>query len=120
MHEMSVAQNIVEIVHQHLPEDPGVQVQSVHVRIGEFAGVVPESLEFCFTALTQGTPLQGASLDIENVPLMARCQTCNVVSRLTFGVFVCPECGGSNVSLISGNEMQITEIILHDNAGPAS
>ncbi len=120
MHELSLAQSIVEIVHQHLPGDPDVKVQAVRIKIGEFAGVVPESLEFCFTALVQGTPLQGASLDIENIPLMARCTTCRVVSKLEFGVFVCPECGGSNVSLISGNEMQITEIILRDSVGQPS
>jgi hydrogenase nickel incorporation protein HypA/HybF len=68
MHELSIAQSIVEIVQQHLPSDRIPVVKSVQMKVGHQAGIVPDSLEFCFGAVTEGTVAQGARLEIENVP----------------------------------------------------
>ncbi len=67
MHELSIAQNIVDIVQQHLPETRGGEVQSVKVRVGRLSGVIPESLEFCFSVIVGDTVLRGAELAIELV-----------------------------------------------------
>lgn len=121
MHEMSVAQSIVEIVQQHLPpENEKPSVKSVKVRIGEFSGVVPESLEFCFDLITESTPLHGARLEIEDVALMARCKTCEEISRLEYGTFACPTCGSSEIVMLSGNELQVVAIELNDEEGTPS
>jgi Zn finger protein HypA/HybF involved in hydrogenase expression len=37
----------------------------VGVRIGEMAGIDPDSLAFCFEALVQGTELEPLELEIE-------------------------------------------------------
>jgi hydrogenase nickel incorporation protein HypA/HybF len=66
MHELSIAQNIVEIVKQHLPPGQIQSVKSVKMKVGHQAGIVPESLEFCFEAVAEGTVIQGATLEIEN------------------------------------------------------
>ena len=120
MHEMSVAQNVLEIVHQFTPVQEIPNVRSVRLRIGELAGVVPESLEFCFKVLIEGTPLQGAALAIEHVPLTIRCKNCNTTSKLEFPVFVCPSCNSSDVELKSGTEFHVVEIELQDNKRESS
>jgi hydrogenase nickel incorporation protein HypA/HybF len=68
MHEMGIAESVLEIVRQYVPEPNGQLVRRVSVRVGEFAGVQVDSLRFCFEAIVAGTPYQAASLAIEQVP----------------------------------------------------
>lgn len=114
MHELSIAQNIVDIVQQHLPKDGLSEIKSVKLKIGELAGVVPDSLEFCFSAITAGTSLQGAALEIERVPFLVKCNKCGKVSTNESGFFLCGFCGSVETTMISGNELQVTEIELID------
>jgi hydrogenase nickel incorporation protein HypA/HybF len=110
MHEMSVAQNIVDIIREHVTPDKEILVRSVKMKVGEFSGVVRESLEFCFASLTHDTSLGKASLEIENVPIKASCNLCQQSSALEYGVFICPMCGSNDVKLLSGMELQIETI----------
>jgi hypothetical protein len=64
MHELGLANGIFDLVQQYVPEARAPRLTRVHVRIGEFAGVLPESLSFCFSAIVQGTPYEKATLDI--------------------------------------------------------
>jgi hydrogenase nickel incorporation protein HypA/HybF len=68
MHELSIAQGIVEVVRKHLPMDEVQEVKAVRLRIGDQVTIVPDSLQFCFDLACEGTILQGARLEIENVP----------------------------------------------------
>lgn len=114
MHEMSVAQNIVEIVEQHLPDEPNVKVASVRIRIGELSGIVPDSLEFCFSAITTNTALDGARLSMEFVPIQIHCKSCHETTTLTTLIFMCTTCGNSDLEITGGNELQVVEIELED------
>jgi hydrogenase nickel incorporation protein HypA/HybF len=68
MHELGLAWNILEIVGQYVPPDRAPTVRDVRVRIGDEAGVIADSLTFCFGAIVVGTPWAGARLAIERVP----------------------------------------------------
>ncbi len=120
MHELSVAQNILEIAAQHLPSGFAERVQSVRVKVGEMAGIVPESLEFCFGALVEGTPLQGSALFIERVPLRCLCRSCKEPFEPRALAFICPQCGSADTEIVSGRELNVTEIELADEDGDAS
>lgn len=65
MHEMGIAGSVLEAVHQELQKYPRHRATKVALRIGEFAGVDPDSLQFCFEALVKGTPLEPLELEIE-------------------------------------------------------
>jgi len=114
MHELSIAQGIVEIAEEHLPPGSG-RVRSVRVKIGGLAGVVIDSLSFCFDAITPGTRLEGARLDIEHIPITVRCAGCSAVTSITDSEFHCGSCGGTEVSLVTGRELQVSELELADN-----
>ena len=60
MHEMSMAENILEIIGHYVPEHQQPHVRVVKMRVGELSNIVPESLEFCFGAITLGGPLEQA------------------------------------------------------------
>ena len=67
MHELSIARSVLEAVQRHLPPGRPLSVRTVRVRLGEEAGIAPESLTFCFDLVSRGTPAEGAALEIERV-----------------------------------------------------
>jgi hydrogenase nickel incorporation protein HypA/HybF len=112
MHELSVAQGILDLVHQHVPEDQARDVRAVTVRIGALSGIVADSLEFCFSAIVAGTPYAAATLAIERVPTRARCNGCDREFGIEELVFRCPFCEGPQIRLLSGDELQVTSVEL--------
>ncbi|MFI5173685.1 MAG: hydrogenase maturation nickel metallochaperone HypA [Terriglobia bacterium] len=114
MHELSIAQNVIEIVQQNLPPAPHPGVRSVKMKVGEMAGVVIDSLEFCFSAIIPGTPLEGARLEIERVPVVAHCRRCEVHFEVDHYAFACPSCENIEIEVISGRELQVVEVELLD------
>ena len=65
MHELAVTQSVVDAVMERTGEQ---RVLEVRLRVGRLSGVLPDALRFCFDLVTDGTPLQGAVLDIEEPP----------------------------------------------------
>lgn len=65
MHEMGIANSILEAVDKELLRYPGRRATRVGLRIGKYAGVDGESLRFCFEAIVHGTRWANLGLDIE-------------------------------------------------------
>lgn len=120
MHELSVAQGILDLVRQHVPAGRTSQVRRVELRLGRMAGVMPESLSFCFEALVAGSPLAQARLAIERVPVRGTCRECAAAFEIPEPVFLCPACGSGRVCTTSGDEMQLVQIELADSPVEAS
>jgi len=62
---MGIASSVLEAVHRELHRYPGQRATKVGLRIGLFAGVDAESLQFCFEALVKESPLAPLALEIE-------------------------------------------------------
>ncbi len=120
MHELSIAQNIVDIIRQYVPDDQAEDVRLVKIRVGQMAGVVPDSLEFCFGAIVTDTTLGKARLDIEETPLQSQCKICHEVFAVEQAAFICPHCGSGETKVISGTELQVVEIELCDRQAGAA
>lgn len=115
MHEMGIAMQIVEIATSSIPDDmENVRVERVNLRVGKLAGVVPESLRFCFEIVNRDTPLSGAELRIEEIPVVARCRECNFEWTINRPVFTCKKCKSGSIDIISGRELDITSIEVAD------
>jgi hydrogenase nickel incorporation protein HypA/HybF len=115
MHELSVAQNIIEIVRQHMPGENPCAVRKVRLRIGKMAGIVPESLEFGFNVLAAEAPgMSDAVLDMEFVPLVVLCKACGMESTVEDTIFACTSCGSPDTEIITGTELQVTAIEVDD------
>jgi hydrogenase nickel incorporation protein HypA/HybF len=114
MHELSIAQNIVEIIQEYVPSNGLPLVKNVKLKIGELAGVVPDSLEFCFDAITEQTPMRNAVLVVERVPFVVECRKCGMASTNDVGTFFCAVCGSDETRMISGNELLVTAIEVLD------
>lgn len=110
MHELSIAEGILSIVEDYARRNDASKVLSVKLRIGEMSGVQPEALAFCFEICAKKTVAEGASLEIERVPLSARCRACNATFDVEGYCFLCPDCGSTEVEIVSGRELQVAEM----------
>ncbi len=63
MHELGITQSIVDIAVRTALEQGATRVRSVTVEIGELAGVVADSVAFCFEACRAGDPARGCRVD---------------------------------------------------------
>ncbi len=116
MHELSIAQNIVDIVGQYVEPAGQERVRTISVRIGAMAGVVPDSLLFCFSAVVHHTPLARAAMEIEHVPFTVSCHACERTSETEPGLAICPLCGSSETEIRSGTELQVVSIEVDESA----
>ena len=112
MHELSIANDILTIIRQNVPQEELINVENINVKIGDLSGVVAESLEFCFHAIISETGLNNAKLTIEKIPFALKCNSCGRESTNEFGIRVCSNCSSTDTTVISGLEMQVTEVEL--------
>jgi len=115
MHEMGIAMEIVDIAKASIPADmQGAKVQRVNLKVGKLSAIVADSLRFCFDLVIKDTPLEGAELAIEELPVVARCKDCQTEWTVTEAVFTCCECQSGNIDILSGRELDITSIEIED------
>jgi hydrogenase nickel incorporation protein HypA/HybF len=117
MHELAIAQSILEIVQQSVPKGEEPAVRRVRIRVGQLSGVVPDSLDFCFGVIVNDTTLNRASLAIEQMPTISRCRDCAHSFEIENLAFICPACKSTNLELISGKELEIVDIELENGSG---
>ena len=111
MHEMGIAQQIIDIAAASIPAGMTVaRVERVNLKIGRLSAVVPESLRFCFEIVSQDTPLAGAELAIEETPILARCKDCGARWTIEEPVFTCKDCNSGRLEILSGRELDIVSI----------
>ncbi|TQL18435.1 hydrogenase maturation nickel metallochaperone HypA [Streptomyces sp. SLBN-134] len=119
MHEMSVALSVVDQVERAARSGGARGVRRVAVDIGELAGVVPDSLSFCFGLACAGTLLEGAELVTRSVPARARCAPCGRAWDTGMPPdMICAACRGGATELLSGRELRISEV--HWSAPPTA
>jgi len=105
MHELSIAESILEAVRQEIALRPGARPVRVGLRIGELAAVDVDSLNFCFESVLRGTEWETLQLDARVCPQRRKCQSCDVEFAVVEYNSVCTTCNSSETKLISGDEL---------------
>jgi hydrogenase nickel incorporation protein HypA/HybF len=106
MHELSIAQSVVDAVCERAA---GRSVHSVRLRVGALTAVVPEAMRFCFDLAVEGTVAEGARLDIEHRLGTAHCRSCGCDVELADLILLCP-CGSADLEVTAGRELQIVSM----------
>lgn len=117
MHELSIALSLVEAASEKAESLGCARVEALHVRVGPLSGVVKDALLFCFDVAAQGSAVEGARLEIEEVPLVALCPQCAVERQLAGPWSLrCPVCATPVPALVSGKELELVALEVEDEA----
>jgi hydrogenase nickel incorporation protein HypA/HybF len=111
MHELAIAQNLLEIIREEMKKHEKTRLITVKVKHGRLSSVVPEALEMAFTSMTMDTSLADAALVMESVPLTLKCHSCGkeFSPENASHIFIpCTHCGEEvGHEVVSGKELFI-------------
>jgi hydrogenase nickel incorporation protein HypA/HybF len=65
MHELGIAAEVIDLA---CSRAAGARVTRVVLAIGRDTAVLPDAIRFCFELACEGTPAEGARLDILETP----------------------------------------------------
>lgn len=106
MHELAITESIVAAVRERLGD---TRVRRLRLEVGQLSGVVPDALRFCFELATDGTPLQGARLEIDSPSGHGRCRSCGASFTTSELIAMC-ECGSVDVEITGGRQLLIKDV----------
>jgi hydrogenase nickel incorporation protein HypA/HybF len=107
MHEMAISSAVLESVLRHAA---GRQVTGVKLRVGHLRQVVPDSLEFYWGIVTRDSVCEGSVLEQEVIAARLACTACEREWAIELPVFRCPSCGGADVTIAAGDELEVESI----------
>jgi len=110
MHEMSLAEGVLQIIEDQALKSGFARVKTVWLEIGALAGVETEAMRFCFDAVTRGSVAEGAQLEIIAAPGTSWCMQCSATVPVAERYSPCPHCGGYQLQVQGGTEMRIKEL----------
>lgn len=112
MHELSLMSNILDIVVEHAQRHGAQKVTRINLRIGVLSDIIPQWAQTYFDMLSRDTIADGASLEIERVPVAVRCGSCGHEETFRDGEwqFTCVKCGSMDIELMQGRELSVASI----------
>jgi hydrogenase nickel incorporation protein HypA/HybF len=110
MHELSIALSILDMAAEEGGRHGG-RVAAVHLRLGALSGVVKDALVSAYDLARTVTPLAGADLIVEEVPVVAYCPACAAEQPLAvIYELCCPVCGTPTPTIVRGRELEVTAL----------
>jgi hydrogenase nickel incorporation protein HypA/HybF len=113
MHEYSIVQSLLGRVQESIRAYDVAAVRGLRVRIGALSGVDPGLLRTAYELCVPGTFCEGATLEIEEVPVRWRCPACGL-DAADGQTLTCASCGVA-LALMEGEEIVLEKIDLEVN-----
>ena len=110
MHEMGITQGVLAAAFDAAKGAGADKITEIRISVGELTEIQEFALQFAFEALTPGTMAEGATLVVDHIPATSKCNQCGVEYEHDRFQMLCPECGGFNVTPITGRELRIDSI----------
>jgi hydrogenase nickel incorporation protein HypA/HybF len=110
MHELAITEDVFKKALTYSKDKNMEKVKSIKIRIGETLLHDLEEVKQIFSMLSSGSILEGAKLELELMPLKAKCVSCGSDFAEKTLRMDCPQCGGTNISITSGKEIEIVEV----------
>ncbi len=111
VHEFSIAEALAAQVVRHAP--PESRVREVEIVVGALRGIEPDALRMCWDAVTHGTPIEGATLQVDSRPWTITCPTCGR-SWPSPVPFVACECGNEAPVPRGGDELDLVALTIDE------
>lgn len=110
MHEMSLAEGVLQLVQDTARRDRFAKIKTVWLEIGPLASIEPQAFEFCFDVVARGSIAEGARLEWVRLPAQAWCMQCSRNISVARWDDACPLCGSFQVQLSGGRDMRVKEL----------
>ncbi len=110
MHEIRIAADLSAIVLEAAKQENLSRVSRVNISFGQLVQIVPAIFEFAFRECVRESVAQDAELSLEIVPVKMKCTVCRTDFQIKENLFVCAECGSTDLEIIHGKELFVTSI----------
>jgi len=110
MHELSLLQNVRDILEAEALKQGFCKVRQVTLEIGELACIEAEALRFGFDVVMKDSLAADAELVIEHLAARGRCRHCHQDMAMDGLQQICQFCGQYGVDILQGDTMKIKEL----------
>jgi len=113
MHELAVTKSILRLVLNSANQVSARKVKAIYLQIGELRNLEQEWIQRYFDYISANTIAEGASIKVQKVPAVFRCQQCGRKFGASFNegrMVVCTYCGSEEYLLLSGRELQVEKM----------
>jgi hydrogenase nickel incorporation protein HypA/HybF len=107
MHELGIAETILERVEAIRVENDAPGVTSVQLQVGTLSGVDPYALELAFSVAVEGTLYADTRWDIESIVARVDCRTCGKTTAPDGPFPICMSCDSTDIEVVAGRELMI-------------
>jgi hydrogenase nickel incorporation protein HypA/HybF len=111
VHEVAVAQRMVQIALDAATQNGGGRVAGARLLLGALTCVEPETLTFAFDIAARDTCAEGCRLEIVRVPARLRCRACSAEHGGEL-LDPCPVCHTPGSEVLEGRELRLDSIDL--------
>lgn len=111
MHELGLIYQVIKTVDEVKHEQNLTEIESITLQIGEMSDVVPKFITQAWENAKISTAYADTKLLVESVKARAKCNDCGHIHDVRDIDFVCPQCGSMKLSIVSGREFLIKEIV---------
>lgn len=115
MHEVSIANSIIQIIQDVLPADKNGYVSGVNVKVGQLSAIEVDALLFAFDIVKAKTILNNATLNIEMIEGKGQCSDCGEIFSMEGYATPCPKCSSYLVKILQGKEMKVVSYDLEND-----
>jgi len=110
MHELSVTENILEIVKSHAERAEATKVTDIFLVIGQLSSIVDDSIQFYWDLMTKDSVAEGAKLHFRRLPILIQCKDCKNSYTPKGENLACPLCLSEKITIVQGEEFYLEAI----------
>lgn len=110
MHELPIAESILEIAVRHGQQAQAVRVTDLYLVIGQLSSIVDDSIQFYWDIISRDTMCEGAVLHFERISAQLLCLDCGHSYGFQHELSACPACNSIRVKITAGEEFQLQSI----------
>jgi len=110
MHELAILEGMIQGIQEEAQARGFSRVLQVRLEVGRLSGAEVAALRFGFDVAAQDTVVEGAELEIIEIPGSGLCHACGAEVEIQARFDLCPACGDGFVTVTGGTELCIKDI----------
>lgn len=112
MHEFSICEGVVKAAIEEVGKRTTrpISLRSARVVVGRLHAIVPDNMEMAYEVLTRDTPIAGSKLELEFVPITAKCRACGWEGEIEPPLFLCGSCLSGDIEVLTGRELYLANL----------